>query len=120
MGKSVNSEHTEPGGSSAVSKNSGLNGCIGPIVGKGVSSVGGKEEVHGLSGSWPKKCSSKLDVSLSKLPGLCLMETEESSVDGGEFGPLVIGAISIEGVIVFSLDGLWVSRFIHFFTFLLT
>ncbi len=35
------------------------------------------------------------------------MWTEELSVDEGEFRPLEIGAIGIEGVIVLSLDGLW-------------
>ncbi len=48
-----------------------------------------------------------LEVPSSEFPCLALVGTEESSVDGGEFGPLIIRAIPIEGVIVLLLDGDW-------------
>ncbi|PBK70281.1 hypothetical protein ARMSODRAFT_974254 [Armillaria solidipes] len=60
-------------------------------------------------GIGPEEGGSGFDVLASEFPTLRPDGSEDLSVNGSQFWPLVVGLVGVEGVIVLSLFGLWVS-----------
>ncbi len=65
-------------------------------------SVEGEVEGHRLSGTREPICRSVFNVSSSKLPCHGSGGTHDFSVNGGEFWPLKVRAIDVEGVLLSS------------------
>lgn len=70
---------------------------------KGFSSIDGEVEVHRFSGTGEVVSGAFLDVSLLYVPGIGSGEAQDLSIDWGEFWPLEVGAVRIEGVLLLSV-----------------
>ncbi len=89
----------------AIGKDLGGDGGVGLAAKDRVSLFDGKEVVHGFLGPRLIEGHPSLDVSLSDLPCLCSVGTEDLLVGDGGVRPLNIRAIGIEGVSLCSWSG---------------